>query len=115
MQVSRQCDEIDERRHELKNPLAIMWMERFAVMQRTSNEMTPGKFPGVSQLNGERIHSMPAFSFEKISSPERRVANAPAEKKPRGVIVQILDRFAVKRTRRTPKETIATARPKPKD
>jgi hypothetical protein len=112
MQVSRQCDGIDESRHCLKNPLAIMWMERFAVMQRTSNEMTPGKFPGVFQLNGERIHSMPAFSFEKISPPDRRVAKSPAEKKPRGVIVQILDRFAAKRARRTPKETIAAASPK---
>jgi hypothetical protein len=115
MQVSRQCDEIDESRHEMKNPLAIIWMERFAVMQRTSNEMTPGKSLGVFQLNGEGIHSMPAFSFEKISPPVRRVANAPAEKKPRGMIVQILDRFAVKRAKRSPKETIAPARPKSRD
>jgi hypothetical protein len=31
------------------------------------------------------------------------------------MIVQILDRFAVKRAKRTPKETIAPARPKSKD
>jgi hypothetical protein len=92
-----------------------MWMERFAVMQRTSNEMTPGKFPGVFQLSGERIHSMPAFSFEKISPPDGRSANAPAEEKPRGVIVQILDRFAAKRSKRSPKETIAADRPKSGD
>jgi hypothetical protein len=41
--------------------------------------------------------------------------NAPAEKKPRGMIVQILDRFAVKRAKRSPKETIAPARPKSRD
>lgn len=37
---------------------------------------------------------MPAFSFEKISSPVPREA-APEEtkKQPRGVIIQILDRF----------------------
>jgi hypothetical protein len=92
-----------------------MWMERFAVMQRTSNEMTPGKFPGVFQLNGERIHSMPAFSFEKISPPVPRAANPPAEKKQRGMIVQILDRFAEARARRSLKKRIAPARPKPKD
>jgi hypothetical protein len=92
-----------------------MWMERFAVMQRTSNEMTPGKFPGVFQLSGERMHSMPAFSFEKILPPDRRAANAPAEKKPRGRIIQILDRLAAKRGKRSPKETIAAARPKSGD
>jgi hypothetical protein len=58
---------------------------------------------------------MPAFSFEKISPPAPGVANAQAEKKPRGVIVQILDRFAVARAKRTPKETIATPRPKSED
>jgi hypothetical protein len=77
--------------------------------------MTSGKFPRVFQLNGEGIHSMPAFSFEKISPPVRSVANPPVEKKPRGVIVQILDRFAVVRAKRSPKETIAVARPKSRD
>ena len=92
-----------------------MGMERFAVMQRTSNEMAPGKSPGVFQLDGEGIHSMPAFSFEKISPPARRVSAAPAEKKPRGVIVQILDRFAGARAKRGPKEPTAVADPKSKD
>jgi len=79
-----------------------MWMERFAVMQRTSNEMTPGKFPGVFQLNGEGIHLMPAFSFEKISSPVRRVASAPvANKKQRGMIIQMLDRLVEARAKRS--------------
>ena len=37
---------------------------------------------------------MPAFTFEKISPPRRRDPIAPAEKKQRGRIVQLLDRFA---------------------
>jgi hypothetical protein len=43
---------------------------------------------------------MPAFSFEKISPPVRRGPIAPIEQKPRGVIVQILDRFVERRVRR---------------
>ena len=44
---------------------------------------------------------MPAFTFEKISPPARRVPAAPvANKKQRGVIVQILDRFAEARVKR---------------
>ena len=46
---------------------------------------------------------MPAFSFEKISSPEPSAANTAAEKKQRGVIVQILDRLAERRGRRSRK------------
>ena len=36
---------------------------------------------------------MPAFTFEKISPPARSGALPTAEKKPRSVIVQILDRL----------------------
>ena len=36
---------------------------------------------------------MPAFTFEKISPPVRRGPIPPIEKKQRGVIVQMLDRF----------------------
>jgi hypothetical protein len=45
---------------------------------------------------------MPAFTFEKISSPLRRGAPpvAATAKKPRGAIVQILDRFAEARLKR---------------
>jgi hypothetical protein len=43
---------------------------------------------------------MPAFSFEKISPPVRRGPIAPIEKKQRGVIVQILDRFVEARAKR---------------
>ena len=49
---------------------------------------------------------MPAFSFEKISPPAPRdpiqplVGIAPV-RKPRGVIVQIMDRFVEARLRRT--------------
>lgn len=44
---------------------------------------------------------MPAFSFEKISSPVRRGPIPPIEKKQRGVIVQMLHRFVEGRVKRT--------------
>jgi hypothetical protein len=49
---------------------------------------------------------MPAFTFEKISpekiSPQaKRAPIAAVEKKPRGVISQVLDRFVEMRVRRT--------------
>ena len=48
---------------------------------------------------------MPAFTFEKISPPADRGPVPPvANKKQRGVIVQILDRFAEARVKRTLKE-----------
>lgn len=58
---------------------------------------------------------MPAFSFEKISSPVRRGPLAPVVTKQRGVIVQILDRFVearVKRASRGEKGVIARREPK---
>jgi hypothetical protein len=93
-------------------------MERFAVVQRTSNEMTWGKFQGVSQLDSEGI-LVPAFSFEKLSPPASvaaatstpeestgksdRTASETADRKPRGVIVQVLGRIAEARARRNRK------------
>ena len=62
---------------------------------------------------------MPAFTFEKISPPAGgsvpSVANGVAiAKKPRGVIIQILDRFVETRVKRTLlEEKVAIAR-KPK-
>ena len=53
---------------------------------------------------------MPAFTFEKISPPVHRGPIPSIEKKQRGVIVQILDRFVearVKRTMRGKKGVIA--------
>ncbi|MBR1273911.1 hypothetical protein [Bradyrhizobium sp. AUGA SZCCT0283] len=48
---------------------------------------------------------MPAFTFEKISPPADRGPVSPvANKKQRGVIVQMLDRFAEARVKRTLKE-----------
>jgi hypothetical protein len=49
---------------------------------------------------------MPAFTFEKISPPADRGGPAPpvANKKQRGVIVQILDRLVEARVKRTLKE-----------
>jgi hypothetical protein len=44
---------------------------------------------------------MPVFTFEKISSPARRVpATEPAAERPRSVIVRLLDRFVETRARR---------------
>ena len=48
---------------------------------------------------------MPAFTFEKISPPADRGLIPPvANKKQRGVIVQMLDRFALARVKRTKQE-----------
>jgi len=48
---------------------------------------------------------MPAFTFEKISPPERRGPVPPvANKKQRGVIVQMLDRFVEARAKRARQE-----------
>ena len=44
---------------------------------------------------------MPAFTFEKISPPIRRGPLPSIAKKQRGVIVQMLDRFAEARVKRT--------------
>jgi hypothetical protein len=43
---------------------------------------------------------MPAFTFEKISPPALRTPAATAPKKPRGLISQMIDRFAERRARR---------------
>ena len=54
---------------------------------------------------------MPAFTFEKISPPANRGPIPPvANKKQRGVIVQILDRFVEARVKRTLKEKSVIAR-----
>ena len=62
---------------------------------------------------------MPAFTFEKISPPADRGPVPPvANKKQRGVIVQILDRVAearVKRTLKQEKGGIARNRRRPAD
>jgi hypothetical protein len=48
---------------------------------------------------------MPVFTFEKISPPADRAPIPPvANKKQRGVLVQMLDRFAEARVKRTLKE-----------
>jgi hypothetical protein len=64
-----------------------------------------------------RGYTMPAFTFEKISPPVDRVPVTPiANKKQRGVIVQILDRFAEARVKRTLKEgkgVVARSRHRP--
>jgi hypothetical protein len=43
---------------------------------------------------------MPAFTFEKISPPVRRAPAATTPKKPRGLISQMINRFAERRARR---------------
>ena len=62
---------------------------------------------------------MPAFTFEKISPPENPGPISPvANKKQRGVVVKMLDRFAearVKRTLKKGKGVIARNPHKPPD
>jgi hypothetical protein len=62
---------------------------------------------------------MPVFTFEKISPPAGRSPIPPsANKKQRGVIVQMLDRFVearVKRSLREEKGVIARNPPRPPD
>jgi hypothetical protein len=43
---------------------------------------------------------MPSFTFEKLSQPIRRGPVPAIEKKQRGVIVQLLDRFVEARVKR---------------
>ena len=65
----------------------------------------------------KRGYTMPAFTFEKISPPADRGPVSPvANKKQRGVIVQMLDRFAEARVKRSLKqEKGASARNLPAD
>jgi len=53
---------------------------------------------------------MPAFTFEKISPPVRRAPAAATPKKPRGLISQVIDRFAERRARRALQAERATGR-----
>jgi len=52
---------------------------------------------------------MPVFSFEKISPPPHASPDAPAQK-PKGVIVQMIDRFVEARVKRTVLEEKAAIR-----
>ena len=60
---------------------------------------------------------MPAFTFEKISPPVRRGPIPPIEnKKQRGVIVKMLDRFVearAKRSKREPEEGVTVRQESP--
>lgn len=51
---------------------------------------------------------MPSFTFEKISPPVRRAPAAATPKKPRGLISQMIDRFAERRARRALQDERAT-------
>ena len=53
---------------------------------------------------------MPAFMFEKISPPAHRAPAATTPKKPRGLISQMIDRFAERRARRALQGKHATRR-----
>jgi hypothetical protein len=57
---------------------------------------------------------MPAFSFEKISPPTVRGPIAPIEKKQRGLIVQILDRFVEARVKKSLRREKVVTPPQPK-
>jgi len=53
---------------------------------------------------------MPAFTFEKITPPARRAPAATTPKKPRGLISQMIDRFAERRARRNLRHERASRR-----
>lgn len=55
---------------------------------------------------------MPAFTFEKISPPAARAPAATTPKKPRGLITQMIDRFAERRARRALRGERALSRDK---
>jgi hypothetical protein len=57
---------------------------------------------------------MPSFTFEKISPPVRRGPIPLIQKKQRGVIVQILDRFVAARVKRIKRGENGVARHQPK-
>ena len=57
---------------------------------------------------------MPSFTFEKISPPVRRGPIPLIQKKQRGVIVQILDRFVAARVKRIKRWQNGVARHQPK-
>ena len=55
---------------------------------------------------------MPAFTFEKISPPPERGPVPPvANKKQRGVVVKMLDRFAEARVKRLLKKRVIARNP----
>ena len=60
---------------------------------------------------------MPAFTFEKISPPDRRGPLPPTAKKQRGVIVHLLDRFVAVRVKRSAVEekSVVAREQKPSD
>ena len=57
---------------------------------------------------------MPSFTFEKISPPVRRGPIPLIQKKQRGVIVQILDRFVAARVKRIKRGQNGVSRHEPK-
>jgi hypothetical protein len=57
---------------------------------------------------------MPVFSFEKISPPLPDASPAAPAQKPKGVIVQMIDRFVEARVKRTVLEEKAAIRREPK-
>jgi hypothetical protein len=48
-----------------------------------------------------RGYTMPAFTFEKLSPPAADTAAPAVEQKPRGRVIQMLDRFVERRIQRT--------------
>src|SRR5436309_16050912 len=84
-------------------PSALVGSNGFAV------QLFGSRLPGGSTKecfnSTKRGYTMPAFTFEKISPPTNRSPVPPvANKKQRGVIVQILDRLVEARVKRTLKE-----------
>lgn len=100
--------------------LATIWHNPcFTTINRASRMRFGSKIFGRPEEchSTKRGYTMPAFTFEKISPPAKRTAVAPvANKKQRGVIVQVLNRLAEARVKRSLKqEARASARNAPAD
>jgi hypothetical protein len=90
-------------------------------MRRQKRFFRIGLDPAQQCFNStKRGCTMPAFTFEKISPPVRRTPATPVAAtsvvpRPRGLIVQIIDRFVEVRVKRTLlQEKSAIARREPK-
>jgi hypothetical protein len=87
----------------MRDKVAVAWDEYaiFAVISAKSNEQWK-KFK--ERFNStDRGQVMPAFTFEKITPPARHNPQSPSPmpEKPRGLIVQILDRFVEARAKKS--------------
>jgi len=87
--------------YHMRDKVAVAWDEYaiFAVISAKSNEQWEKFKERINSTEGEWL--MPAFTFEKIAPPARHSPQSPMPEKPRGLIVQILDRFVEARVKKS--------------